>query len=43
MDNFQNKNIWEKIQRNGMTKDYSWRKSAEKYIELYRLAKKKRG
>jgi starch synthase len=43
MDSFRNKNVWKIIQQNGMTKDYSWKKSAEKYIELYRLAKKKRG
>lgn len=43
LDNFRNKDVWKKMQQNGMTKDYSWKRSAEKYIELYRLAKKKRG
>jgi len=39
---FSVKNIWEKIQSNGMKKDYSWKRSAEQYIELYKLAKDKR-
>ncbi|MCH7774678.1 MAG: glycogen synthase GlgA [Bacteroidetes bacterium] len=43
LNNFKNKTVWKKIQLNGMAKDYSWKHSAEQYIELYRLAKKKRG
>jgi starch synthase len=43
LSNFKNKAVWKKIQLNGMAKDYSWKQSAEKYIELYGLAKKKRG
>jgi starch synthase len=39
---FHNKEIWKKIQRNGMIKDFSWRTSAEKYITLYEKALKKR-
>ncbi len=39
---FNNKPVWKKIQANGMRKDFSWEKSAEKYIELYKTAKKKR-
>jgi len=39
---FNDKPIWRKIQSNGMSKDYSWLRSAEKYIELYKKAKKKR-
>lgn len=35
---FHLKDVWHKIQMNGMSKDYSWRKSAEKYIELYKKA-----
>ncbi|MGK9369111.1 glycogen synthase GlgA [Melioribacter sp. Ez-97] len=34
------KDVWRKIQINGMNKDYSWRRSAEKYIELYKKALK---
>jgi len=33
---FQLKDVWKKIQQNGMNKDYSWRRSAEKYVELYK-------
>jgi starch synthase len=39
---FSEKNAWKKIQINGMKKDYSWKHSAEQYIELYKLAKDKR-
>jgi starch synthase len=40
---FKQKDIWKKIQHNGMKLDFSWKKSAEKYMELYKLAKEKRG
>lgn len=43
LNNFNNPKAWIKIQQNGMAKDYSWRHSAEQYIELYKLAKNKRG
>ncbi len=33
---FQSKDIWKKIQANGMSKDFSWKKSAEKYLEIYK-------
>jgi starch synthase len=39
---FQLKDVWYKIQQNGMSKDYSWRRSAEKYVELYKKAILKR-
>jgi starch synthase len=26
---------WQKLQRNGMAQDFSWSKSAQKYLELY--------
>ena len=42
VNTFKHKNIWKKIQTNGMKLDYSWTKSAEKYIELYKLAKEMR-
>ena len=38
INTFKNKTIWKKIQTNGMKQDYSWTRSAEKYIELYKLA-----
>ncbi len=40
---FHNKAVWQKIQSNGMNKDFTWHKSAEKYLELYKKAKLKRG
>ena len=43
LNNFHQKETWRKIQNNGMTRDYSWKHSAEQYLELYKLAKKKRG
>ena len=33
---YQNKEIWQKIQQNGMKKDFSWRKSAKEYLKLYK-------
>lgn len=42
VENFSNKQVWNKIMHNGMTKDYSWRKSAEKYLQLYTAAINKR-
>ena len=39
---FKQKEVWKKIQMNGMEKDYSWKHSAEQYMELYKLAKEKR-
>jgi starch synthase len=29
------KSVWQQIQKNGMQKDHSWKKSAQKYLELY--------
>jgi starch synthase len=39
VNTFSNKPVWKKIQQNGMKQDFSWKKSAEKYIELFKLAK----
>lgn len=39
---FHLKDVWNKIQLNGMNKDYSWKKSAKKYIQLYEKAIQKR-
>jgi len=40
---FQDRKLWRKIQLNGMTQEFSWRKSAEKYIQIYKnvMLKKK--
>jgi starch synthase len=35
---FANKTLWGQIQQAGMGKDFSWRKSALEYLELYHLA-----
>jgi starch synthase len=42
VNTFQQKNVWLKIQKNGMRKNYSWGYSAEKYLEVYKLAMEKR-
>ena len=42
INDFSNKPVWNKIQLNGMSKDFSWRKSAEKYVVLYENAVVKR-
>jgi len=39
---FKLKDVWKKIQTNGMKLDFSWTRSAEKYMELYKLAKENR-
>ena len=41
INDFHNKPVWRKIQNNGMMKDYSWKHSAEEYLELYEKAFKK--
>ncbi|MBX2991841.1 MAG: glycogen synthase GlgA [Bacteroidetes bacterium] len=33
---FANQTLWRKIQKNAMTKDFSWEASAKKYINLYK-------
>lgn len=30
--------LWRRLMRNGMSQDFSWRKSAERYVEVYRRA-----
>ena len=34
--------VWEEIIRNGMTTDWSWNRSAHRYIEVYRQAQERR-
>ncbi|TAN63095.1 glycogen synthase GlgA [bacterium] len=38
---FKDKNAWKELQLNGMKEDFSWEKSAIRYLELYRKAAKK--
>lgn len=33
---YQDKNVWKKIVKNAMKADYSWDKSADEYIEIYK-------
>lgn len=40
--NFKNKDIWYRIQCNGMGKDYSWEASAKQYVDLFKKAIKNR-
>ena len=35
---FNSKEQWKKIQKTGMRKDFSWKQSAKKYLDLYALA-----
>lgn len=35
---YQNRDVWRALQRNGMTQDLSWARSAERYLEVYRAA-----
>lgn len=35
---FKNKEKWKKIVQNGMNEDFSWNKSAQKYLEAYKKA-----
>jgi starch synthase len=42
IETFHKPDEWRIIQRNGMTKDFSWKHSARRYIELYKKAIVKR-
>lgn len=35
---YRDKGIWTRMQREGMQQDFSWRRSAQQYIQLYELA-----
>ena len=41
VDTYHEKNVWKRIQQNGMKKVYSWENAAESYIDLYHKAKLK--
>ena len=38
LDVYRQKEVWSQLQLNAMQQDFSWKKSAADYIELYRLA-----
>lgn len=40
---FRNKGAWRRLQSNGMSRDYSWRASAARYVDVYGAALRKRG
>jgi starch synthase len=42
IDLYKNKMEWKRIITNGMKEDFSWKKSADRYIELYRKLKEQR-
>jgi starch synthase len=38
LSTFQHRPSWERLMRNGMSRDFSWERSAKGYVELYRRA-----
>jgi len=42
IDTFCNKNVWKKIQINGMKQNFSWENSGKEYIKLYKQALNKK-
>ncbi|MBI4535390.1 MAG: glycogen synthase GlgA [Ignavibacteriae bacterium] len=42
IETFKDKKVWQKIQANGMQRDFSWTASAKKYVTLYENAMAKR-
>lgn len=38
VENYKYKEAWRRLQERGMRADYSWKRSAQKYVELYRKA-----
>jgi starch synthase len=41
IEQFDAPDVWNKIQRNGMTKNFSWESSAKQYVQLYEKAIRK--
>ncbi|MFQ6082500.1 MAG: glycogen synthase [Candidatus Aminicenantia bacterium] len=42
LDCYRQPHIWQRIMRNGMAQDFSWKTLAERYLKVYQLALKKR-
>ncbi|HMV27065.1 MAG TPA: glycogen synthase GlgA [bacterium] len=42
LETYKDKTVWRKIQQNAMAMDHSWDASAQRYIELYKMAIQKR-
>jgi len=34
---YRDKKLWKNLVQSGMSKDFSWRKSAEEYIKIYKI------
>jgi len=43
LSHYRNRSAWSKLQIRGMNQDFTWRKSAKKYVEIYEKALKKPG
>jgi len=43
LESYKDRKKWEMIQKNGMSQDFSWDKAAKRYVELYQMARSKRG
>ncbi|NUO79934.1 glycogen synthase GlgA [candidate division KSB1 bacterium] len=43
LDLYQQKEVWREIMRRGMSEDFSWKHSAQQYLEVYQRAISKRG
>jgi len=41
VETYKDKKAWERLQRNGMSEDFSWESAARKYLDIYLLARKK--
>ncbi len=42
LEMFHDKRVWSALMRNGMSRDWSWRRSAEEYLNVYQQALSKR-
>jgi len=36
LDRYGDRERWEELQRRGMARDFSWKRSARQYLEVYR-------
>jgi starch synthase len=38
LDTWQDRRVWDQLVKNGMSRDWSWEHSAERYVEVYQTA-----
>jgi starch synthase len=38
---YKDKKAWKTLQQNGMAQDFSWKRSAEAYVDLYKRARQR--